>query len=328
MKNLRLGLVALILSPIMAFAGSESGGGGDMLPSTPASIKDIRENLKTINDQGYAGFLRLKLQITNPDYFDGQDHNISHKPVIEKIMKTFSDRQIKEKFYDVAIDLKEQGRCLDQGQERDASADPLNNRICFNLVRLAKKNIPFHDLSFKLTALMIHEVGHLLMLNEADATLLQTAFESYGKMITPAQIIKYKKKIGFDVGYDTQDLINDILEKINKNTPDNLLCFKIGQLDGFGLGNLVAIRDAYTVFGSVIFSENALTLNDHILERVESIDNYCGQSGEGPIPDVSQGNRKELKKALETLKIEMKRLFIEATSSPFAINCKENWTCD
>jgi hypothetical protein len=157
--------------------GGMSGGGGGTGTAHPVAAKEITESIKysKVFVSGWFNQLEFLYQINDEGYWRDNYHVLGPAPA-PLLSKMFDQ---KTKVFDVINSLKIEVRrtrpCLDKsGAKVDGSiyADS-PGAICLSLPRLVKK-LNDATLEKQISALIIHEITHLVGGDEAEAVTAQT----------------------------------------------------------------------------------------------------------------------------------------------------------
>ncbi|RYZ66776.1 MAG: hypothetical protein EOP05_18635, partial [Proteobacteria bacterium] len=144
-------------------AGGIDGGGGGTLPANPISIYDVR---KFVNEA--KATLGPLIQYHSRAY----DPVIDHPAYGEKLF--LGTKNLSDVLWGTDLILEMEKPCYDgTGKEVDGSVHTANpNAICISAARIAPKLIK-ERAKTEILALIMHELGHKLGLNEAEAQDLQ-----------------------------------------------------------------------------------------------------------------------------------------------------------
>jgi len=214
--------------------GNEGGGGGKTSPSSMANQYSIAE--AALAAKFYAPYVFNALEAQYVD-MDDNEYEKERKAALKKLVRQRS--QFLSKAKSVKLKLQEQP-CMYGEKPKQGSANIAENSICISINKLLEGEIAYSDVFKKVLGLYVHELSHLVGLNEEEAELIQNLVESQ------TQNLRADGNLIFLPGlYEETENAKDLLSLIEENilTKDSAsICGAVG-LGLFGITDLSTILD-------------------------------------------------------------------------------------
>ncbi len=156
MKNLVLTILVLLASA-SSYAGKGEGGGGNIIKSTPAEVKNAIQQ----SGLGYRWLLKeLRAEITEGNSL--QIRNPKLRKIFTDITSLKEVSDMLDKNQGIFMIESTDGPCMHEGKPNDSSISQAEGevpRICMSIPRL--RQYPKEALTTQIAALVVHEFSHL-----------------------------------------------------------------------------------------------------------------------------------------------------------------------
>ncbi len=222
-----------------AFAGGVSGGGGGTTNPAPASLRQIEGSLRR------AKFMLLAWLNREESEYQREKNSASESDIMGTLLFD-SQPNVFEIISRLNIETKAGEPCLDQDLNPvDGSAVISRpNIICISTFNLAAK-LSEYNYEYETTALVMHEISHLLGANEVMANHIQ---KSVLRDLLRTSFDDLNTSVGLSMGLEVSSMLQSVHDFQKNVISKNVTCEEAKTFTRIEVNYIATLRDIKNIY--------------------------------------------------------------------------------